>query len=212
VPKLIVGLTLIIIAFATQHYAEPWFRTAGVRPVYRPVSLVPGHLSAEFLAGYSARYRVGIAFENPQELPFTKPICTPAPNFPPDDCSEIPSHLLASWRLSSGAQTVRQGSASEKITRVSDGPFLWFGGFDLQGGRRYKLDVDLLERCQPVCERPASALPSRISGRVCRDHRSSCAVHPDLLCAVRRDGAEPSPCRVFAKARAHSLSIAGNCS
>src|SRR5690348_15697505 len=49
----------------------------------------------------------------------------------------------------------KQGVADTTISRISDGPFLAFGVFNLEGGRRYKLDTEFandgsrLARAQP---------------------------------------------------------------
>jgi hypothetical protein len=109
-----------------------------------PVTLTPGQISATFLAGYTATYRAGILFEAPQELPFEKPNCVPAPYFPPDDCSGIPSNLNISWALSSDGKIIQRGSANPTIWRSSGTPFLGFAIPHLESGRRYKLDVDFL--------------------------------------------------------------------
>lgn len=142
--KLIAGVALIAAALGTRYYAEPRLQTAGAIAIDRPVSLVPGHISASFFAGYNARYRAGIRFKAPQELPFKKPNCIPAPYFPPDDCSGIPSNLNISWALSSRGQIIQHGSASPTIWNRSGSPFLTFMLAHLEGGRIYKLDVDLL--------------------------------------------------------------------
>lgn len=140
----IVGVVLIAAAITSCIHAEGWFRTAGPVAIEEPLSLTPGHVSARFLAGYNARYRAGIEFAAPQGLRFEKPNCVPLPNYPPDDCSGIPSDLNVSWTLSSGRELIKQGLADTKIWRVSGGTFLGFGTFHLEGGRRYQLDAEIL--------------------------------------------------------------------
>jgi len=153
--KPLAGITLIAVAIGTCGYAERWFRTAGVVAVDEPLPNPPGHFKASFLAGYNARYRAGIDFGAPQELRFEKPNCIPWPGYPADDCSGIPTRLDVSWRLSSGRQVIKQGLADTTIWRVSGTPFLGFGTFYLEAGRRYNLDAELmndrslLARAQP---------------------------------------------------------------
>jgi hypothetical protein len=131
--KLIAGVALIAAAIGMRNYAEGWFRTAGPVAVDEPVSLLPGHVSATFLAGYDVRYRAGIGFGTAHELRFEKPNCIPFPNYPADDCSGIPAGLNVSWTLSSGGHTIKTGLADTTIWRGAGGPFLAFGVFDLEG-------------------------------------------------------------------------------
>jgi hypothetical protein len=142
--KPIVGLALNAAAIATRSYAEPWFQPGRTVAIHQPISLVSGHISSTFVAGYAATYRVGIDFEAPEELPFKKPNCIPAPYFPPDDCSGIPSNLNISWVLSSGEQIIQRGSASPTIWNRSGSTFLAFVNPHLESGRVYKLEVDIL--------------------------------------------------------------------
>jgi hypothetical protein len=153
--KSIAGVALIVAAMGVRNYAERWFRTAGPVAVDEPLSLLPGHIGASFLAGYDARYRAGIDFGAPRELRFEKPNCIPLPYYPADDCSGIPAGLNVSWTLSSGGHAIKSGLADTTIWRGAGGPFLAFGVFNLKGGRRYKLDAEFandgswLARAQP---------------------------------------------------------------
>lgn len=142
--KLIVGVALIAAAVGSCIYAERWIRTTGPVAIEEPLSLNPGHVSARFLAGYNARYCAGIEFGAEQELLFAKPNCVPLPNYSPEDCSGIPAGLNISWTLINGRQVIKRGSAETTIWRVSGSPFLGFGTFHLEGGRCYRLDVEIM--------------------------------------------------------------------
>jgi len=141
--KLLFAFLLLFAGLALAGYSEFCFSKSGPSPVSIPILSSPTHITTKFLSSANARYRIGVAFDEPQELPFAKPACMGDPNDPTNECAGIPAQFGAAWVLSRGPRVIQQGFAPETIWRVDGQPFLVLGAFKAEMLHWYKLDVNV---------------------------------------------------------------------
>jgi len=142
--KLLFAFLFLAAGFALAGYSEYCFSRSGPSPVSIPILGTPTHITNKFLANASARYRIGVSFDEPENLAFAKPDCIPDPNDSTNECGGIWSRFKASWTLSRNNRVIESGSAPETIWRVQGPPFLGFGVFQAEAWQWYQLQVDAI--------------------------------------------------------------------
>jgi hypothetical protein len=140
--KLSSAFLLLATGLAFAGFSEYCISRSGPSPVSIPILTSSPHITRKFLAYANVRYRIGIAFDEPEKLVFAKPNCVPDPYDAGNDCSGIPARCKAPWTLSQGNATIQHGSASETIWRTQGPPFLGLGVFQSKAWQWYRLDVD----------------------------------------------------------------------
>jgi hypothetical protein len=136
--KLLFAFLFLAAGLALAGYFEYCFSRSGPSTVSVPILVSPAHITSKFFAYTSARYRIGVAFDETEKLVVAKPDSIADPD------SRIPTRLKASWTVSRGSRVIQHGSASEAIWRVQGQPFLEFGGFQAEAWQWHQLDVDAI--------------------------------------------------------------------
>ena len=136
--KLLFAFLFLAAGLALAGYSEYCFTRSGPSPVSIPALGSPAHITSKFFAYTSARYRIGVAFDDPEKLVVAKPDSIA------DPYSGIPARLKASWTASRLSGVIQRGSASETIWGAQGQPLLEFGGFQAEAWQWYQLDVDAI--------------------------------------------------------------------
>jgi len=144
--KLLFAFLFLSVGLALAGYSEFCFSRSGLTPVSIPILNASTHITTKFLSCANARYRIGLAFDEPGELRFAKPDCIGDPHDATNECAGIPSPFKAAWALSRGSRVVQQGFAPETIWRVDGQPFLLFGASKVEMLQWYQLDVDVISQ------------------------------------------------------------------
>jgi len=142
--KLFFAFLFLAAGLALAGFSEYCLRRSGPSPVSILIPTSSPHITRIFLAYTNARYRIGVAFDEPGKLVFAKPDCVADPYDSTTECSGIAARFKASWSLSQGAHIIQHGLASETIWRVHGEPFLGFGTFQSEAWQWYRLDVDAI--------------------------------------------------------------------
>jgi hypothetical protein len=148
--KKLAGLTFIGLSVAVYAGWGIWLSTRTEVPVNLPITMAVGHIrTSEFKVNLSTTYLIEIEVQ--KKIPFDTLNCLLGLGMSETssalhECTDRPSVVRASWRLTSIGQTIASGSAdderlggwgNESISRE-------LGRFQSQSGRRYVLDVDVL--------------------------------------------------------------------
>jgi hypothetical protein len=148
----LVGLTFVFAGIGVYGTWVLWLTTRTERPVNIPISMDIGHTrTREFKLNMNAPYMIEIEVQK-EKIPFDTLNCLLGTAMSPmstnlRECPDRPSVVKASWVLTSGGQTVAQGSTDDYRSGawMNDSIARELGHFQSQNGRRYVLDVDVLE-------------------------------------------------------------------
>lgn len=143
-----IGLAIVLAGILEPITFSIWHATIRFVPVYKTISLAPGHLRQPFSLNFSSDYVMEIEVE--RKLPHETLQCllgvedsyTPA-----GQCKDIPPALDFSWTLILNGQTVLTGSSAKIVggsytdaTVASE-----FASFEGKRGQQYTLDMDFLQ-------------------------------------------------------------------
>ena len=142
--KLLFAFLSFAAGLALAGYSEYCFTRSGPSPVSIPILGSPFHMTRKFFAYSSARYRIGLAFDEPEKLVFATPDCVADPDDFRNECSGRAASLNASWTMSQESRVIQHGSAADTVWRVHGQPFLALGDFPAAAWQWYQLDVDVI--------------------------------------------------------------------
>jgi hypothetical protein len=139
------GVGFILTGIAAVCGWALWSETRTWVPVDTPISLTVGHIrTPEFKINQNALYEIAIDAE--RNIPYQTLNCLlGVEDIYPERCKDTPSVIRASWVLTSNGAAVAHGSSDEfkgggwSVTVERD-----IGSFRLSEGKRYVLDVDIL--------------------------------------------------------------------
>lgn len=140
-----VGTGLILTAIATMCSWVLWSETRTWVPVDIPTSLTVGHIrTPEFKINQNAFYEIDIEAE--RNIPFETLNCLlGVESIYPERCKNTPSVIRASWILTSNGTAIAHGSSDDfKGGGWSNTVSREIGNFNLERGKRYVLDVDIV--------------------------------------------------------------------
>lgn len=144
------GLALVASGVALFGIWAVWLAVRTDHPVDVPISMAVGHVrSREFKVNLNALYIIEIEVQ--KKIPFDTLNCllglgTSSTSSALQECPDRPSVVKASWTLTSGGQTVANGSSdddregdwgNDSISRI-------LGSFHSKDGGRYVLDLNVL--------------------------------------------------------------------
>src|SRR5882762_5303993 len=126
-----------------------WWRTRTLSPVDIPVSMSLGHIrTPEFKINLDAVYLIEITADQ-KKIPSNALFCLLGYKQLYSECPNSPSVVQASWVLSSGGAVVSRGTSEDRDSGggsvMMDRIGRSIGSFDGESGRRYVLDLDVLE-------------------------------------------------------------------
>ena len=140
-----IGAGLVLMGIAAICSWALWSETRTWVPVDMPVSLTVGHIrTPEFKINQNALYEIAIDAE--RNLPYQTLNCLlGVEDIYPERCKDTQSVIRASWVLTSHGASIAHGSSDEfKGGAWSTTVSRDIGSFRLEAGKRYVLDVDIL--------------------------------------------------------------------
>src|ERR1700722_10850446 len=145
------GFTFVAVGISLYGAWILWLLTRTERPVNVPIPMTIGHVrTREFKLNLNAPYTIQIEVQ--KTIPFETLNCLLGTSMAPtstdlQDCPNIPSVVKAAWILTSEGQVVAKGSSDDYRSGawMNDSISRELGHFQSQRGRRYVLDVDVVE-------------------------------------------------------------------
>jgi hypothetical protein len=134
------GIACVLLGLAVFASWDTWLQTRNTRPIYMPVSLAPGEVTApQFRVNLSAQYTLEI--EARKTIPFETLNCLLGMSLMPDQKCDRPSVIKANWTLMSGGRVVQTGTSDtdDGGTWAQDTIAREFGTFWLTRGQVYVL-------------------------------------------------------------------------
>jgi hypothetical protein len=145
------GFALVAGGIALYGTWAVWLATRTDRPVDVPISMAVGHVrTPEFKVNLNALYTIEIEVQ--KKIPFDTLNCLlglgmSSTSSALQECPNRPSVVKASWTLTSDGRTVASGSSDDERSGDwgNDSISRILGSFHGADGRRYVLDVNVLE-------------------------------------------------------------------
>jgi hypothetical protein len=110
-----IGLAIVVVGIVAPIALSIWHATIHFVPVYKTITLTPGHLQQQFTLNFSGFYVMEIEVE--RKLPHETLQCLLGLQDEVHDghCKDIPQVLQFSWKLDRDGQTFQSGSSAKII-------------------------------------------------------------------------------------------------
>ena len=142
------GLWTLILGLAVCLFVQLWSARMNAVPLNIPFSFSIGPTqTSEFKTLAAIPYDVQIAFDTTR-LPLKELNCLIGTNIPSvEPCSGQTPILNMEWKLTSNNQILARGSSTEAARAAYSyhRATRYLGRFDSQAGRKYRLDLDVLQ-------------------------------------------------------------------